>query len=190
MRRDGCRRATSSLSAARRRPRANSRRSLAFHRRRGRPAGRREPALQPQLGPRRSRHQAALGPHRRALVPRHGDRSGDLIVLAVQRRGRPGLGRDRSPAGDTLLLQGTWEAMESLSTGRGAGGRTRPNSCAVRRCRMGPARRRRSSSWPRWLSCSPPGSCRRLSPGFSPRAPSSFGRAHVDSSTARSTGRP
>ena len=38
--------------------------------------------------------------------------SGDLIVLAVQRQGRgPGHGRALA-AGDTLLLQGTWTALD------------------------------------------------------------------------------
>ncbi len=39
--------------------------------------------------------------------------SGDLVVLAVQRRGEdPGPGETVLAAGDTLLLQGTWKALD------------------------------------------------------------------------------
>jgi di/tricarboxylate transporter len=39
--------------------------------------------------------------------------SGDLIVLAMQRQGKDLTTGDPLMAGDTLLLQGTWEAMET-----------------------------------------------------------------------------
>lgn len=39
--------------------------------------------------------------------------SGDLIVLAIQRQGKDLTTGDALAAGDTLLLQGTWEAMET-----------------------------------------------------------------------------
>ena len=38
--------------------------------------------------------------------------SGDLIVLAVQRQGEDLAGREPLAVGDTLLLQGTWRALE------------------------------------------------------------------------------
>jgi di/tricarboxylate transporter len=39
--------------------------------------------------------------------------SGDLIVLAIQRQGQDLISGEPLAAGDTLLLQGTWEAMET-----------------------------------------------------------------------------
>jgi di/tricarboxylate transporter len=39
--------------------------------------------------------------------------SGDLIVLAIQRQGKDLTTGESLAAGDTLLLQGTWEAMET-----------------------------------------------------------------------------
>ncbi len=39
--------------------------------------------------------------------------SGDLIVLAMQRQGKDLTSGEALAAGDTLLLQGTWEAMET-----------------------------------------------------------------------------
>jgi di/tricarboxylate transporter len=39
--------------------------------------------------------------------------SGDLIVLAIQRQGKDLITGEPLAAGDTLLLQGTWEAMET-----------------------------------------------------------------------------
>ena len=39
--------------------------------------------------------------------------SGDLIVLAIQRQGKDLTTGEPLAAGDTLLLQGTWEAMET-----------------------------------------------------------------------------
>ncbi|OWJ77907.1 SLC13 family permease [Haematobacter genomosp. 1] len=39
--------------------------------------------------------------------------SGDLIVLAIQRQGKDLTSGDQLASGDTLLLQGTWEAMET-----------------------------------------------------------------------------
>jgi di/tricarboxylate transporter len=39
--------------------------------------------------------------------------SGDLIVLAIQRQGKDLTTGEALAAGDTLLLQGTWEAMET-----------------------------------------------------------------------------
>ncbi len=39
--------------------------------------------------------------------------SGDLIVLAIQRQGKDLTAGEPLAAGDTLLLQGTWEAMET-----------------------------------------------------------------------------
>jgi di/tricarboxylate transporter len=39
--------------------------------------------------------------------------SGDLIVLAIQRQGKDLTSGEPLSAGDTLLLQGTWEAMET-----------------------------------------------------------------------------
>jgi di/tricarboxylate transporter len=39
--------------------------------------------------------------------------SGDLIVLAIQRQGKDLTAGEALAAGDTLLLQGTWEAMET-----------------------------------------------------------------------------
>jgi di/tricarboxylate transporter len=39
--------------------------------------------------------------------------SGDLIVLAIQRQGKDLTSGEALAAGDTLLLQGTWEAMET-----------------------------------------------------------------------------
>jgi hypothetical protein len=38
---------------------------------------------------------------------------GDLIVLAIQRQGNDLTTGEPLAAGDTLLLQGTWEAMET-----------------------------------------------------------------------------
>ena len=38
--------------------------------------------------------------------------SGDLVVLAVQRKGEDLLGESELAVGDTLLLQGTWSALE------------------------------------------------------------------------------
>jgi di/tricarboxylate transporter len=39
--------------------------------------------------------------------------SGDLIVLAIQRQGKDLTSGEQLASGDTLLLQGTWEAMET-----------------------------------------------------------------------------
>ena len=57
--------------------------------------------------------------------------SGDLVILAVQRRDE-----DQGPdetvlaAGDTLLLQGTWEALdEHLDDPDGVGRFYSPGSC-------------------------------------------------------------
>ena len=70
--------------------------------------------------------------------------SGDLVVLAIQRKGEDVERRDRRcAAGDTLLLQGTWGALdEHLGRPGGAGRRRAARSCAGRRCRSGPGARR------------------------------------------------
>jgi di/tricarboxylate transporter len=56
--------------------------------------------------------------------------SGDLVVLAVQRKGEEMAGESRLAVGDTLLLQGTWL--------------TSPPSSGDRRCHSAPARSERS----------------------------------------------
>ena len=98
--------------------------------------------------------------------------SGDLVVLAVQRRGEDqGPGETVLAAGDTLLLQGTWKALDEhladpdvlvvdspelvrrQAVPMGAGAR---QAIAVLVGHGGPARDRR------W--------CRPPSPGCSPRS--------------------
>ena len=64
--------------------------------------------------------------------------SGDLIVLGVQRRGED-IGPDEAvlAAGDTLLLQGTWKALDEHLRPERPRRRLAGVSCAVRRCPWG-----------------------------------------------------
>ena len=84
--------------------------------------------------------------------------SGDLAILAVQRSGDDvGPGETVLAEGDTLLLQGTWAALDSNLEDPGRARRRRAGARApagrpARRC----APSGRSSCWPRWSSRSPP----------------------------------
>ena len=91
------------------------------------------------LRPRRGAGTAALAADRRPALPRDGD---------TERRSRRARGaapgartcRPGEPvmAGDTLLLQGTWKALDlHLTPPRGAGGELRRTWCGGRRCRWG-----------------------------------------------------
>ena len=70
-----------------------------------------------QLVSRRSGMAEVIVPPRSALIgetvfPGMVTESGDLVVLAVQRRGEDLPGETELAVGDTLLLQGTWGALE------------------------------------------------------------------------------
>ena len=67
--------------------------------------------------------------------------SGDFVILAVQRQGED---LDREPTalmvGDTLLLQGTWDALDRASTPIGMSSSSTPRPWfAARRWLSGPA---------------------------------------------------
>ena len=67
--------------------------------------------------------------------------SGDLAILAVQRQGDDtGPGETVLAEGDTLLLQGTWAALDSNLDDPGCSSSTRPIWCAVRPSRSGAGR--------------------------------------------------
>ena len=94
---------------------------------------------------------------------------GDLVILAVQRAGE-----DQGPdetvlaSGDTLLLQGTWEALdEHLDDPNVLGSRTRPNWFVVRLCPWAHGPRLRLRCCSAWCCCSLPVRCRRPSPVWS-----------------------
>ena len=88
------------------------------------PAPVEDDALQPRLRAGRGGDPAALAADRRAAVPRHGDaerRPRGARGAAAGRR----ISRAAAPlvAGDTLLLQGTWAALDAAAgAARGAGG--------------------------------------------------------------------
>jgi di/tricarboxylate transporter len=98
--------------------------------------------------------------------------SGDLVVLAVQRKGEDLPGETVLAVGDTLLLRGAWGALEERLDD--------PEVLVVdepqlirRRSRSGRARCGRSSSWRRWSFYLRREPCRRRLPGCSPPARSS-----------------
>ena len=99
--------------------------------------------------------------------------SGDLVVLAVHRKGED-LGpaeRRRSPPGDVMLLRGTWDALAINLDDPDVLVVDEPQAVAVKSSRSGLAPSGPWSSWRRWSCCSPPGRCRRPSPVCSPPAP-------------------
>ena len=63
--------------------------------------------------------------------------SGDLVVLAVQRKGEDQARRDRARAGDTLLVQGPWDALEYHLDDPEVLSVDDPAPSAARRCRSG-----------------------------------------------------
>ena len=102
--------------------------------------------------------------------------SGDLVVLAVQRKGEELDGRDGA--------RGRRHAAAAGNVGRARGAPRRPrrarrrragSSSGARPCRSAPARSARSPCSPRWSSCSRPAPCRRPSPACWPPARSSSG---------------
>ena len=111
----------------------------------------------------------------RAALSRHGHRERRPDRA---RRAAPGPGPrpagEPLAAGDTLLLQGTWDGARRAPRARRGPrrqlARPRPPAGA---CRWGRARCRRSASWSAWCSCSPPASSRRRSPACSRPARSS-----------------
>ena len=123
----------------------------------------------------RGRDPAALGAHRRRRVfPGMVTESGDLVVLAVQRKGEdaPGetdaRGRRHAAAAGHLGRRSTCSSTTRRAGRRLAGARAPP----------GRAARRRRQAGDRVLggdgaSCSRPERCRPRSPGCSPRARSS-----------------
>ena len=76
-----------------------------------------------KMGIERPRHREPPGPQGsggfsiadlfRSIVPGMVTPSGDLIVLAIQRQGKDLTTGEPLAPGDTMLLQGTWEAMET-----------------------------------------------------------------------------
>ena len=108
--------------------------------------------------------------------------SGDLIILAVQRARRRDRRRQRSrgrggivlQAGDTMLLQGTWKALDRSSRRSGRPGRQFARTGAPPGRADGPGRTPgRSPSWLPWSSCSPRASSRPRWPACSLPARSS-----------------
>ena len=101
-----------------------------------------------ELMTRRSGVAEVVIPPRSALA---GDRvfpgmiteSGDLAILAVQRGGDDtGPGETVLAEGDTLLLQGTWAALDANLDDPRCSSSTRPSRCAGRPCRSAPGRAR------------------------------------------------
>ena len=92
--------------------------------------------------------------------------SGDLVVLAVQRKGEELAGDTTLAAGDTLLLQGTWGALEEHLDDPEVLVVDEPDARPAPGCRSARARSARSSCSPRWSSCSRRARCRRPSPGL------------------------
>ena len=77
--------------------------------------------------------------------------SGDLIVLAVQRRGEALDDATALAAGDALLLRGTWGALEAVSRPTlTSSSSMRPSSCGARACRSGRGRSARSQCSSAW----------------------------------------
>jgi di/tricarboxylate transporter len=100
--------------------------------------------------------------------------SGDLVVLAVQRKGEELAGETSLAVGDTLLLQGTWSALDEHLADPNCLSSIGPSWSGGKRCRWGPAPSARSSCSREWWSCSRVAPCRRRSPASSPRARWSF----------------
>ena len=158
----------------------------AGRRRRGR-------ALQPRVRPGGGRHPAPVRAARaEAVFPGMVTESGDLIILAVQRRGE-----DQGPKRDGARRRRHAAAPGNLEGARRAPRRPRTCSSSTRRswsvARPSPWARGRSRPSPccsAWSSCSPPARCRRSSRGCSRPAPwSCSGCSRSSRPTAPSTGR-
>ena len=95
--------------------------------------------------------------------------SGDLLILAVQRGGEEVPGKTALEVGDTMLLQGTWSALDKRLADPEVLVVHSPDVVRRQAVPMGTARRRRSRSWWRWSSHWQRASCRRQLPGWWPR---------------------
>ena len=79
--------------------------------------------------------------------------SGDLLVLAIQRKGEQQSGETVLAIGDSLLLQGTWVALDRHLTDPDVLMVDHPSSSGGRRCRSGQAPGGRSQSHRDGRSC-------------------------------------
>jgi di/tricarboxylate transporter len=85
--------------------------------------------------------------------------SGDLIVLAIQRQGEDLAAGEPLAAGDTLLLQGTWEALDTRLEPAEVLVVDSPELVRRQALPMGPGAQTTLAFSARWWSCWRPGWC-------------------------------